>query len=130
MPLAFVDSVAGLAVLMAVAGIVVAPVSTVAFGLLDRVAPAGIATEATSWIITAYQVGLAVGTAGAGALVEHSARGPPSWPLRLRRARRRDHPRPPPTLGRGYGRASGRPDRLDPSLPAALAALGVAHPHR
>lgn len=71
-PLAFVGSVAGLAVLMAVAGIVVAPVSTVAFGLLDRVAPAGTATEATSWIITAYQVGLAAGTATAGALVEHS----------------------------------------------------------
>ena len=71
-PLAFVDSVAGLAVLMAIAGIVVAPLSTVAFGLLDRVAPAGMATEATSWIITAYQVGLAIGTGAAGALVEHS----------------------------------------------------------
>lgn len=74
-PLAFVGSVAGLAVLMAVAGIVVAPVTTAAFGLLDRVAPAGTATEATSWIITAYQVGLAAGTAAAGALVEHSGTG-------------------------------------------------------
>jgi len=72
LPLLLVDSVVALAAVMAIAGIVVAPVSTVAFGLLDRVAPEGTDTEATSWLITAYQVGLAVGTAATGALVEHS----------------------------------------------------------
>jgi MFS family permease len=71
-PLTLVDSVAALAAAMAIAGLVVAPVATVAFGLLDRVAPAGTATEATSWLITAYQLGLAAGTGGAGALVERS----------------------------------------------------------
>ena len=106
-PLAFVSSVAGLAVLMAVAGIVVAPVSTVAFGLLDRVAPAGMATEATSWIITAYQVGLAVGTATAGALVEHSgtraaflaACGCAVLAAAITLARRRTLDRPPAVQG-------------------------------
>jgi MFS family permease len=71
-PLTLVDSVAALAAAMAIAGLVVAPVATVAFGLLDRVALAGTATEATSWLITAYQLGLAAGTAGAGAVVESS----------------------------------------------------------
>jgi MFS family permease len=71
-PLTLVDSIAALAAAMAIAGLVVAPVATVAFGLLDRVAPAGTATEATSWLITAYQLGLAAGTGGAGALVERS----------------------------------------------------------
>lgn len=71
-PLFLADSVAVLTVTMAIAGLAVAPVATVAFGLLDRVAPTGTATEATSWLITAYTLGLAVGTAGAGALVESS----------------------------------------------------------
>jgi predicted MFS family arabinose efflux permease len=99
--------VAGLAVLMAIAGIVVAPVSTAAFGLLDRVAPAGMATEATSWIITAYQVGLAAGTAAAGALVEHSgtrtaflaACGCAALAAAITLARRRTLDRPPAAQG-------------------------------
>lgn len=70
LPLVFVDSIVALAVMMAIAGLLVAPVSTVSFGLLDQIAPAGTATEATSWVITAYQVGLAVGTALAGGLVQ------------------------------------------------------------
>ncbi len=71
-PLFFANSIAVLTVAMAIAGLAVAPVATVAFGLLDRVAPTGTATEATSWLVTAYTLGLALGTAGAGALVEAS----------------------------------------------------------
>lgn len=71
LPLAFADSILTLGVLMVVAGVLVAPVSSVAFGLLDHVAPAGTATEATSWLITAYQLGLAAGTPIAGLLVDH-----------------------------------------------------------
>lgn len=70
-PLIFADSLEALVAGMALAGFLVAPVSTVSFGLLDRIAPAGTATEATSWVITSYQVGLAIGTALGGALVQH-----------------------------------------------------------
>src|SRR5215217_7046922 len=77
-PLTLVDSVAALAAAMAIAGLVVAPVATVAFGLLDRVAPAGTATEATSWLITAYQLGLAAARAGPGRWSSARARPPPS----------------------------------------------------
>jgi hypothetical protein len=61
-----------LAVLMAIAGLTVAPSGTIAVSFIDRVAPAGTATEAMSWTGTAYSGGLAVGTAAAGAVVEGS----------------------------------------------------------
>jgi predicted MFS family arabinose efflux permease len=69
-PLIFVDSTLALGVAMAGAGLVVAPLTTVGFGLTDVVTPAGTATEASSWVLTAYQFGLACGTAVGGALVE------------------------------------------------------------
>lgn len=70
LPLAAAGSVAALAIGMALAGLFVAPLSTVGFGMTDVVAPPGTATEASSWVLTAYQFGLAGGTAAAGAIVE------------------------------------------------------------
>jgi predicted MFS family arabinose efflux permease len=75
-PLIVVDSVAGLIAAMALAGILVAPSSVLGLGLLDDVAPAGTASEATSWLTTAYGVGLAAGTAVAGPLVDGSGTTP------------------------------------------------------
>jgi MFS family permease len=69
-PLIFADSPVALGVGMALAGLAVAPLSVVGSGITDVVAPAGTATEATSWVLTAYQVGLAAGTASAGAIVD------------------------------------------------------------
>jgi MFS family permease len=69
-PLTVVDSVAGLIAAMALAGLLVAPSSVLGLGLLDDVAPAGTASEATSWLTTAYGIGLAAGTAVAGPLVD------------------------------------------------------------
>ena len=62
-PLIFSDSTLALGFSMALAGLAVAPLSTVSFGLLDVIAPAGTATEASSWVLTGYQFGLAAGTA-------------------------------------------------------------------
>jgi MFS family permease len=75
-PLAFVDSVAGLVVAMALAGILVAPSSVVGLSPLDDVAPAGTASEATSWVTTAYGIGLAIGTTVAGPLIDGSGTTP------------------------------------------------------
>ena len=69
-PLIFADSTLALGLAMALAGLVVAPLTTVGFGLTDVVAPTGTATEASSWVLTAYQFGVAGGTAIGGALVE------------------------------------------------------------
>jgi predicted MFS family arabinose efflux permease len=69
-PLALAESTVALALLVALAGTMVAPAVTVEYWLIDEVAPAGTATEAMSWIITAYGIGLALGAAFAGPLVD------------------------------------------------------------
>jgi MFS family permease len=56
--------------LLAVAGLVVAPATTIIYTLLDRVAPRGTATEATTWMILGYAVGGAIGAALAGIAIE------------------------------------------------------------
>jgi predicted MFS family arabinose efflux permease len=70
LPLIFASSPLVLGVGMALAGLAVAPLTVVGSGITDVVAPPGTATEATSWVVTAYQLGLAVGTASAGAIVD------------------------------------------------------------
>lgn len=75
-PLIFVRSIPALVVAMALTGLLVAPIGTVGFRLLDRVAPAGTATEATAWVTTAYQAGLALGTAAAGPVIDHGGTTP------------------------------------------------------
>jgi predicted MFS family arabinose efflux permease len=72
LPLVAADSIAVLAIGMAAAGLFVAPLSTIGFGLTDVVRPPGTDTEASSWTLTAYQFGLAGGTALAGTIVEGS----------------------------------------------------------
>jgi MFS family permease len=69
-PLIFASTPLALGVGMALAGLAVAPLTVVGSGITDVVAPAGTATEATSWVVTAYSLGLAVGTASAGAIVD------------------------------------------------------------
>jgi MFS family permease len=69
-PLAAAETIAALAILAGVAGLMVAPMNSVGLALIDDVAPVGTAAEATSWIGTAYQGGLGVGTALAGAIVD------------------------------------------------------------
>jgi predicted MFS family arabinose efflux permease len=69
-PMAFVRSVPTLILAMALAGVAVAPAVATVFTLIDDVAPAGTATEAMTWIVSAYAVGTAVGTSVTGRLVE------------------------------------------------------------
>jgi MFS family permease len=57
---------------LAVAGLMVAPTTTIIYSLLDRVAPRGTATEATTWMILGYAVGTAAGASIAGVAVERS----------------------------------------------------------
>jgi predicted MFS family arabinose efflux permease len=69
-PLAAAGSILVLGLLAGVAGLVVAPMNSVGLSLIDDVAPAGTAAEATSWTGAAYQGGLGIGTALAGAIVD------------------------------------------------------------
>jgi predicted MFS family arabinose efflux permease len=60
------------ALLLAIAGLMVAPATTIIYSLLDRVAPRGTATEATTWMILGYAVGGAFGASLAGIAVQTS----------------------------------------------------------
>jgi hypothetical protein len=59
-----------LALVLLVAGASIAPTFVCANGMLDDLAPAGTLTEAFTWTQTGTVVGVAVGNAAAGALVE------------------------------------------------------------
>jgi predicted MFS family arabinose efflux permease len=72
------------AVVLAVAGVAVAPTFVSSFSLLDAVAPRGTATEAFTWMASAYVGGLAAGAALAGVVVQSAGLGwalatPASW---------------------------------------------------
>jgi MFS family permease len=70
LPLAASPSIAVMPLLCLVAGVAIAPVLAAANQLVGDVAPTGALTEAYTWPITALVVGVAVGNAAAGALVE------------------------------------------------------------
>jgi MFS family permease len=71
-PLAFVDSLAAMAVALTLAGLAIAPAMALSFALLSDVAPAGTVTEAQTWVATALGGGMAAGSALCGWLVEHT----------------------------------------------------------
>ncbi|MFE2429828.1 MFS transporter [Streptomyces sp. NPDC059373] len=71
LPLALVPGVAAMTVLAGLSGLFLAPVLACAFVVVDRHAPAGTVTEAFSWIVTAFGVGAAVGTAAAGPAAQY-----------------------------------------------------------
>jgi MFS family permease len=71
-PLILAGAIPVMVVLIAVAGLMLAPMTACEFALIEDVAPPGTTTEAFSWIFTANMVGWAVGAALAGALVASS----------------------------------------------------------
>ncbi|MGH2924423.1 MAG: MFS transporter [Solirubrobacterales bacterium] len=76
-PLVLIGSMASALPLMALSGFAFAPAGAVLYLLIDELAPAGSATETSTWMITAVVVGVAAGTAFGGAVVSggHSTRG-------------------------------------------------------
>jgi MFS family permease len=59
-----------LALVLLVAGATIAPTLVCANGMLDHLAPAGTLTEAFTWTQTGIVIGVAIGSAAGGALVE------------------------------------------------------------
>jgi len=64
-----------LALVLLVAGATIAPALVCANGMLDHLAPAGTLTEAFTWTQTGIVVGIAIGSAAGGALVEATSPG-------------------------------------------------------
>ena len=69
-------SVAGLAVVLAVAGAAIAPTFSIVYAMVERAAPVGTLTEAFAWLATALAIGSAMGSALGGALADRA--GPPA----------------------------------------------------
>jgi predicted MFS family arabinose efflux permease len=69
-------SLVAVAVLIAVAGSLIAPILASSYGMVDDSAPAGTVTEAFAWLATATAIGTSIGAAGGGALVDSA--GPAS----------------------------------------------------
>ena len=66
------SSIAGMALLVPLAGIVIAPLQATQNQLVGLVAPAGTITEAYTWVLMGLVMGLAGGNALAGPLVDAS----------------------------------------------------------
>lgn len=69
-PLLAVDGIAGLAIAYAVAGLTIAPTMIVATALVEQIVPASKLTEGITWIVTGLGVGVAVGSALAGRMID------------------------------------------------------------
>jgi len=72
LPALLSPSVAAMALLILPAGLLIAPLAAAGNQLIGRVAPAGAATEAYAWPVTAILVGFAAGAAVGGILIEVS----------------------------------------------------------
>jgi len=70
LPLPLAWSMPSMAVLVAVAGLGLAPATAAAYSLVGRLAPEGSVAEAYSWQIVAYTAGASVGAWAGGALVD------------------------------------------------------------
>ena len=69
-PIVFAWSIPAMGVLVMLAGLSIAPLGTTQYALVERLAPAGTATEAYSWHMVATSVGFSLGTTVAGVLAE------------------------------------------------------------
>jgi MFS family permease len=72
-PLPFAPSIGVMGVLLVLTGLALAPLATTEYALVDRLAPAGTATEAYSWQIVANVTGAAAGSFIAGVLAEEAS---------------------------------------------------------
>jgi MFS family permease len=72
LPLLLAGSITTMALAMLLAGFGLAPSAAAGYLLIDQMAPAGTATEAYAWVVTANVTGTAIGAAAGGLLVQHS----------------------------------------------------------
>jgi MFS family permease len=64
-------SIPAMAIVILLAGAMIAPTYTSIYAMVDRAAPVGTATEAFAWLEAAVCIGTAGGTAAAGAIAQH-----------------------------------------------------------
>jgi MFS family permease len=72
-PLPFAPSIGAMGFVLLLTGMAIAPLTTVEYALVDRLAPPGTETEAYSWQIVAVVMGAAAGSLVAGLLIEKAS---------------------------------------------------------
>ncbi|NVD98878.1 MFS transporter [Massilia sp. BJB1822] len=70
LPLLFVNNILSLSAAVLLAGLFFAPTLIVAMGLVERMVPNARLTEGLTWLVTGLGIGLALGAAAAGQLVD------------------------------------------------------------
>ncbi|HKG04194.1 MAG TPA: MFS transporter [Conexibacter sp.] len=70
LPLLIASSMGSMVILMAVAGVFLAPSAAAGYLIVDHIAPPGTVTEATTWVMTANVAGGALGAAIGGVVVQ------------------------------------------------------------
>ncbi|MGE8179911.1 MFS transporter, partial [Pseudomonas fluorescens] len=70
LPLLLAGNILGLSLAVFVAGLFFAPTLIVAMGLVERIVPPAKLTEGLTWLITGLSIGVAIGAAGSGWLVD------------------------------------------------------------
>lgn len=70
LPLLVANSIGSMVVLMAIAGLALAPSAAAGYLVVDQIAPPGTVTEATTWVMTANVAGGALGAALGGVVVQ------------------------------------------------------------
>ncbi|MGV8924834.1 MAG: MFS transporter [Ewingella sp.] len=72
LPLLLVDSIPALAAAVLVAGLFFAPTMIVAMSLVEHLVPGRRLTEGMTWLLAGLNIGVAMGAAASGQLVDHS----------------------------------------------------------
>ncbi|KAF0865630.1 MFS transporter [Pseudomonas sp. LD120] len=70
LPLLLASNILGLSLAVFVAGLFFAPTLIVAMALVERIVPPARLTEGLTWLVTGLSIGVALGAAGSGALVD------------------------------------------------------------
>ncbi|WP_053151607.1 MFS transporter [Pseudomonas sp. P97.38] len=70
LPLLLASNITGLSVAMFIAGLSFAPTLIVAMALVERLVPPARLTEGLTWLVTGLSIGVAIGAAGSGWLVD------------------------------------------------------------
>lgn len=71
LPLLLVTDIAGLAVAIFISGLFFAPTLIVSMALVERVVPPSRLTEGMTWLITGLSIGVAIGAASSGWMIDH-----------------------------------------------------------
>lgn len=71
-PLILAGAIPVMVLILALAGLTLAPAAACEFALIEDVAPPGTTIEAFSWMFTATMIGASAGAAGAGAVIHSS----------------------------------------------------------